>query len=128
MPSIVQVRPTTAPGRHQPAPRTAAATTRCRHLPACPSADRSDRDAARILVCHPEQGWSLLCNGVVLFDDAGQLLPDGRIAPRPATVGRQRPTATGGGRHAPGARPQARQTGGPRDPGLPVPSGRALAF
>jgi hypothetical protein len=24
---------------------------------------------------HPEQGWSLLCNGVVLFDDGGELLP-----------------------------------------------------
>jgi hypothetical protein len=28
---------------------------------------------------HPEQGWSLLCNGVVLFDDDGELLPDGRV-------------------------------------------------
>jgi hypothetical protein len=27
---------------------------------------------------HPEQGWSLLCNGVILFDDSGELLPDGR--------------------------------------------------
>jgi hypothetical protein len=26
----------------------------------------------------PEQGWSLLCNGVILFDDGGELLPDGR--------------------------------------------------
>jgi len=24
---------------------------------------------------HPEQGWSLPCNGVVLFDDGGELLP-----------------------------------------------------
>jgi hypothetical protein len=24
---------------------------------------------------HLEQGWSLLCNGVVLFDDGGELLP-----------------------------------------------------
>jgi hypothetical protein len=24
---------------------------------------------------HPEQGWSLLCNGVVLFDDGGELPP-----------------------------------------------------
>jgi hypothetical protein len=32
---------------------------------------------------HPEQGWSLLCNGVVLFDDGGELLPDRRaVAPR----------------------------------------------
>jgi hypothetical protein len=28
---------------------------------------------------HPEQGWSLLCNGVVLFEDTGELLPDGKI-------------------------------------------------
>jgi hypothetical protein len=27
----------------------------------------------------PEQGWSLLCNSVVVFDDTGELLPDGRI-------------------------------------------------
>jgi hypothetical protein len=34
---------------------------------------------------HPEQGWSLLCNGIVLFDDTGQLLPDGRVVvPAPA--------------------------------------------
>ncbi|AJT62423.3 hypothetical protein T261_0734 [Streptomyces lydicus] len=32
---------------------------------------------------HPEQGWSLLCNGVLLFEDTGELLPDGQIiAPR----------------------------------------------
>jgi hypothetical protein len=28
---------------------------------------------------HPEQGWYLLCNGVVLFDDGGALLPDQRV-------------------------------------------------
>jgi hypothetical protein len=28
----------------------------------------------------PGQGWSLLCNGVILFDDGGELLPDGRAA------------------------------------------------
>ena len=50
----------------------------CRHRPPCPAADRPDRDAARTVVSHPEQGWSLLCNGVVLFDDDGELLPDGR--------------------------------------------------
>lgn len=27
----------------------------------------------------PEQGWSLLCNGVLLFEDTGELLPDGSI-------------------------------------------------
>ncbi|MBB4763382.1 hypothetical protein BJ971_003938 [Actinoplanes digitatis] len=25
----------------------------------------------------PEQGWSLLCNGVIVFEDTGELLPDG---------------------------------------------------
>jgi hypothetical protein len=37
-----------------------------------------DRTAAWPVARRPEQGWSLLCNGVVLFDDGGQLLPDGR--------------------------------------------------
>jgi hypothetical protein len=50
----------------------------CQHRPACPPANRSDRDAARVISAHPEQGWSLLCNGVVVFDDLGELLPDGR--------------------------------------------------
>jgi hypothetical protein len=55
----------------------------CTHQPACPPAEAVDRDAAHVLTSHPEQGWSLLCNGVVLFEDTGELLPDGRIvAPR----------------------------------------------
>ncbi|MEO6701743.1 MAG: DUF5999 family protein [Jatrophihabitantaceae bacterium] len=49
----------------------------CLHVPACPTADGPDRDAAHVLVTHPEQGWSLLCNGVVLFEDTGEILPDG---------------------------------------------------
>ncbi|MGE5288473.1 MAG: DUF5999 family protein [Micromonosporaceae bacterium] len=53
----------------------------------CPPADRADRDAAHSISFHPEQGWSLLCNGVILFDDTGQLLPDGRaVPPRPAWI------------------------------------------
>ena len=56
----------------------------CQHQPACPPAAAIDRDAAHVVATHPEQGWSLLCNGVVLFDDNGELLPDGRaVAPRP---------------------------------------------
>jgi hypothetical protein len=51
----------------------------CSHRPACPSADATDREAARVVAAHPEQGWTLLCNGVVAFDDTGDLLPDGRI-------------------------------------------------
>jgi Family of unknown function (DUF5999) len=51
----------------------------CSHEPQCPSADRPDREAAHTIASHPEQGWSLLCNGVILFDDLGELLPDGRM-------------------------------------------------
>ncbi|MFB6890435.1 DUF5999 family protein [Kitasatospora sp. NPDC056327] len=55
----------------------------CQHRPECPSAGSEDREAAVPVACHPEQGWSLLCNGVLLFEDTGELLPDGRvIAPR----------------------------------------------
>ena len=49
----------------------------CQHQPACPSADAPDHDAAKVVSSHPEQGWSLLCNGIVLFDDSGEILPDG---------------------------------------------------
>ena len=51
----------------------------CQLQPPCPSADSADRESARLVAHHPEQGWSLLCNGVVLFEDTGELLPDGRI-------------------------------------------------
>ncbi|MFG2001797.1 DUF5999 family protein [Spirillospora sp. NPDC048911] len=51
----------------------------CPHQPPCPSPDGQNRDAARTVVHHPEQGWSLLCNGVVLFEDTGELLPDGEV-------------------------------------------------
>ena len=53
----------------------------CQHQPPCPTADATDRDAARIMASHPEQGWSLLCNGVVVFGDTGALLPDGQSVP-----------------------------------------------
>src|SRR6266508_2706571 len=56
----------------------------CQHEPPCP--------AAGAIAIHPEQGWSLLCNGVITFDDTGELLPDGTpIEPRPGprhTVGK----------------------------------------
>ena len=50
----------------------------CWHQPRCPDALAPDRIAAWPVARRPEQGWSLLYNGVVLFDDGGQLLPDGR--------------------------------------------------
>jgi hypothetical protein len=33
------------------------------------------------VAAHPEQGWSLLCNGIVLFEDTGALLPTGQSIP-----------------------------------------------
>ncbi|MGW5002501.1 DUF5999 family protein [Streptomyces hydrogenans] len=54
----------------------------CTHTPACPPAEAPDAAAALLVTCHPEQGWSLRCNGAVSFDDTGALLPDGTaIAP-----------------------------------------------
>ena len=50
---------------------------KCAHVPHCPDASGADRDAAHVVACHPEQGWSLLCNGVVLFEDTGEILPNG---------------------------------------------------
>ncbi|MGW1364565.1 DUF5999 family protein [Streptomyces chartreusis] len=58
----------------------------CRHSPTCPTADSPVRETARTVASHPEQGWNLLCNGVVVFEDTGELLPDGRaVAPRKPT-------------------------------------------
>ncbi|KFG09534.1 MULTISPECIES: DUF5999 family protein [Streptomyces] len=55
----------------------------CAHQTQCPSTDRTDRDAAHVVAAHPEQGWNLLCNGAIVFDDTGELLPDGSVvAPR----------------------------------------------
>ena len=51
----------------------------CLHQPPCPAANTAERDTAHIVACHPEQGWSLLCNGILRFDDTGELLPDGQI-------------------------------------------------
>ena len=54
----------------------------CQHQPPCPSANGPEHAAARVIAAHPEQGWSLLCNSVIVFDDGGALLPDGRaVAP-----------------------------------------------
>jgi hypothetical protein len=57
-------------------PLTRPIARTCRHYPRCPGADAADHAAARVISRHLEQGWSLLCNGVVVFDDSGELLPD----------------------------------------------------
>ncbi|HKT05684.1 MAG TPA: DUF5999 family protein [Rugosimonospora sp.] len=63
--------------------RIPPAATGCRHTPPCPAATAVDRDAAAVVASHPEQGWNLRCNGVITFDDTGELLPDGSVvAPR----------------------------------------------
>jgi hypothetical protein len=51
----------------------------CAHAPTCPDALAVDYEAARTIAGHPEQGWSLLCNGVILFEDTGALLPSGAV-------------------------------------------------
>jgi Family of unknown function (DUF5999) len=71
----------------------------CPHSPPCPEASAPDREAAHTVVSHPEQGWSLLCNGIVIFEDTGELLPDGAsIAPhRPTDLVFDRPGPVGPG-------------------------------
>jgi hypothetical protein len=67
----------------------------CPHTPRCPDPGSPDREAARTVISHPEQGWSLLCNGIVIFEDTGELLPSGTaIAPhRPTDIGTLATTA-----------------------------------
>ena len=47
----------------------------CTHQPACPTSDSADARAARVVADHWEQGWALLCNGMLVFDDEGVLTP-----------------------------------------------------
>jgi hypothetical protein len=58
----------------------------CTHRPQCPDAYSPGGLAAHVISDHLEQGWELLCNGIVVFDDNGALLPDGQ------SVGAQRNT------------------------------------
>ena len=51
----------------------------CAHVLPCPPPTADDRVLAVPVSRHPEQGWTLLCNGVVVFDDTGELLPDRQI-------------------------------------------------
>src|ERR1700710_2434824 len=65
------------PGLHEIDGMHASMRAACEHQPHCPDALGADRDAAQVIARHPEQGWSLLCNGGVLFEDSGEILPDG---------------------------------------------------
>ena len=86
----VMLRQPTASHIREPATETGdgrqAGKRECRHRPRCPDALAPGRSAAKVVADHPGQGWSLLCNGVVLFDDGGALLPGGQ-AVAPATAG-----------------------------------------
>jgi len=62
----------------------------CQHLPACPAGHAPDCLAARVVAGHLGQGWSLLCNGVVVFEDRDALLADGRAVAPPASPVRPR--------------------------------------
>ncbi|MFJ4682687.1 DUF5999 family protein [Streptomyces sp. NPDC088789] len=57
----------------------------CSRRSTCPAAASS---APHLVRAHPEQGWSLLCDGTIVFDDTGELLPDGRVVTphRPAVA------------------------------------------
>ncbi|MFG2786565.1 DUF5999 family protein [Streptomyces sp. NPDC048419] len=58
----------------------------CSHQSSCPS---FDGNAAHVVAAHPEQGWSLLCDGAIVFDDTGELTSDGRaVAPHRVPVER----------------------------------------
>lgn len=52
----------------------------CQHQPRCPGSLAPDRLAARTVAGQPAQGWSLLCNGIILFEDGGALLPGGQAS------------------------------------------------
>lgn len=83
----------------------------CPHTPPCPDARALDREAARTLVSHPEQGWSLLCNGIVVFEDTGELLPGGD------TVAPHRPTdVSANSKIIPAAQHRAAQIAAPAEP------------
>ena len=41
----------------------------CDHEVRCPSADGARQREAQVVAYHLEQGWYLLCNGVLLGDD-----------------------------------------------------------
>ena len=105
----------------------------CPHTPPCPAPSAPDREAAHTIVSHPEQGWSLLCNGVVIFEDTGELLPGGAfIAPhrptdlaafdRPVVEGAQ-PSSVSGAKIGPAPVTwDDRQSTAVRHDGQPCPS------
>lgn len=54
----------------------------CPHQPACPEFDSPDAGAAMVIAGHDEQGWRLLCNGTIAFEDGSLLLPSDAVRMR----------------------------------------------
>src|SRR5690606_36877948 len=52
----------------------------CAHQPSCA---RTDCPAPHVAVARPEQGWTLTCDGAIVFDDSGEPPPDGRVVAPP---------------------------------------------
>jgi hypothetical protein len=51
----------------------------CPHDTPCPTAEAIDHDAALVVAHDDHTGYSKLCNGVIRFDDGGEILPDGTV-------------------------------------------------
>jgi hypothetical protein len=68
------------------APSAPTRRTACQHQPPCPPAGQPGCLTAVIIAAHPEQGWNLLCNGVVVFEDTGAIVAGHVVAPRRAAT------------------------------------------
>ncbi|MEU0764721.1 DUF5999 family protein [Streptomyces microflavus] len=51
----------------------------CMHNPPCPNAEAADREAAKVALRDDVTGFARLCNGVIRFEDTGEILPDNTI-------------------------------------------------
>jgi hypothetical protein len=51
----------------------------CTHRPICPDWNTSSHDMAKVVADHHEQGFIRLCNGVIILDDTGEILPNGTL-------------------------------------------------
>lgn len=51
----------------------------CSHEPPCPAAQAPNGEAALIIARDWFLGWARLCNGIVLWEDTGELLPNGEL-------------------------------------------------
>ncbi|MGW0702992.1 DUF5999 family protein [Streptomyces sp. NPDC002867] len=65
----------------------------CTHEHPCPSATGSDREAAHVVQSDETLGWSLLCNGLVVFDTSGAQVPQGCVVRPSRATPTTRPAA-----------------------------------